>query len=539
MKILTADEMRATDKATIQDYGIASTTLMLHAGEAIGRFARAEFPSALRILVLCGKGNNGGDGLVAATALAAAGREVSVLLLGSYADLKGDPAAMYERSQPAVKVIEVADETALQSPSVEKLLVDADLLIDAVVGTGFKPPLRGLAAVIRDRVNQMPTPVLAVDLPSGWDADSREYKVEGAMRADAVVTFTAAKLAHVCGNLTASAYKPIVVAPIGSPDETITSSLKLTWAGSAKKITERPREADDNKGRHGHVLIVGGAHGKAGAPSMASLAALRMGAGLVTTAVPESILNTVARITPELMTMPLAEGKGGEIAAGNFDEAGLKALLEKKTVVAVGPGLGQTPDAEQLVLALLDHVEVPLVLDADALNILAKHLDRLDDHPGRPVILTPHPGEMGRLANLSVKEVQSQREPLAREFAQRYGVTLVLKGWRTLIAHPSKDGASGTGAMAINTTGNPGMAKGGSGDILTGMVAAMVAQYPQQLEEAVNAAVYLHGLAADLAVRGQDEHTLLATDVVAHLWKAFRFRAADKNGYVWYQGMPT
>jgi NAD(P)H-hydrate epimerase len=280
------------------------------------------------------------------------------------------------------------------------------------------------------------------------------------------------------------------------------------------------------------VLIVGGAHGKAGAPSMASLAALRMGAGLVTTAVPESILNTVARITPELMTMPLAEDENGEIASSNFDEAALKTLLEKKTVVAVGPGLGQSPDAERLVLALLEHVDVPLVLDADALNILAKHLDRLSARPGRPVILTPHPGEMGRLANLSIKEVQSEREPLARAFAQRHGVTLVLTGWRTLVAHPF-------GAMAINTTGNPGMAKGGSGDILTGMVAAMVAQYPKQLEEAVNAAVYLHGLAADFAVREQDEHTLLATDVIAHLWKAFRFRAADKNGYVWYQGMPT
>ena len=534
MKILTADEMRAADQATVEHHGVASTTLMLRAGEAVARFVLAEFGTSRNILVLCGKGNNGGDGLVAASALVGAGRAVHVLLFGEAANLQGDAAAMYARSQPTVPVTEVPDAITFASAAVEKLLVDADLLLDAVVGTGFKPPLRGMAALVRDRVNQMPTPVVAVDLPSGWDADSREYRVEGAMRADAAITFTAPKLAHVCGDLTNSAYKPIVVAPIGSPDAAVTSKLELTWAGAAKKITERPREADDNKGRHGHVLVVGGAHGKAGAPSMASVAALRAGAGLVTAAVPESILNTVARIAPELMTGPLREGEHGEIAAANFAADGLKALLEKKTVVAVGPGLGQTPDAEQLVLALIEHVDVPLVLDADALNILARHLDRLSPlgRAGRPVILTPHPGEMGRLAELSIKDVQARREPLARHFAQRHGVTLVLKGWRTLVAHPS-------GSIAINTTGNPGMAKGGSGDILTGIVAAIVAQYPDALEDAVNAAVYLHGLAADIAVREQDEHTLLATDLVAHLWKAFRFRAADLNGYVWLQGLPT
>ncbi len=235
------------------------------------------------------------------------------------------------------------------------------------------------------------------------------------------------------------------------------------------------------------------------------------------------------------MTIPLAEDENGQIAAGNFEPEQLKKLLEKKTVITAGPGLGQEPGAERLVLTLLDQVKVPMVFDADALNILSRHMDKLEGRPdrdARPVVLTPHPGEMARLAGLTIPQVQAQRESLAREFAQKYQVTLVLKGWRTLVAHPD-------GSLAVNTTGNPGLAKGGSGDMLTGIVAALIAQYPKQLGEAVEAAVYLHGLAADFAVREQDEHTLLVTDVIASLWKAFRYRSQDKAGYVWLQGLPT
>jgi NAD(P)H-hydrate epimerase len=340
-----------------------------------------------------------------------------------------------------------------------------------------------------------------------------------------VVTFTAPKLAHACGNLAGGVYGPIIVASIGSPEEAVQSSLKLTWSGASASIAQEPRLADSNKGMYGHVLIIGGAKGKSGAPSMASLAALRAGAGLVTAAVSESILPIVAGITPELMTIPLEEDDAGEIDPAKID---LDELLEKKTVLAVGPGFGQKPSAEKFLLQLLEKARVPLVLDADALNILSKHPGKIDGS-SKTLVLTPHPGEMARLAGISTKEVQANREPLAREFAVKHKVTLVLKGWRTLIAHPN-------GEIAVNTTGNPGMAKGGSGDILTGIVAAMVAQYPERLAEAVNAAVYLHGLAADFAVREQDEHTLLATDTVAHLWRAFRFRAQDEAGYIWLQG---
>lgn len=530
MKILTADEMRAADRLTSEKYGVTSLALMENAGQAVARFVLREFACASNIVVLCGKGNNGGDGFVAARALAEAGRRVSVFLLGNPEQLKGDAAEMFQRLPRTFHVETAAEESALSSEKAQALLRSADLLLDAVVGAGFKPPLRGMAAALRDEIQQLAIPVVAVDLPSGWDADSRKYALEGAYRADAVVTFTAPKLAHVCGNLTDSAVKPIVVAAIGSPEKAVQSSLGLTWAGTSKKLTETPRPAESNKGMYGHVLVIGGAHGKAGAPSMASLAALRAGAGLVTAAVVNSILPTVARITPELMTIALVEGQHGEISGSNLEEARLKPMLEKKTVLAIGPGMGQEPQAEAFLLGLMEKTCLPMVLDADALNILSKHKDKLDGR-GRTLVLTPHPGEMARLAGISIKEVQADRESLARRFATEHQVTLVLKGWRTLIAHPD-------GSMAVNTTGNPGMAKGGSGDILTGIVAAIMAQHPDDIADAVNAAVYLHGLAAGFAVREQDEHTLLATDVVAHLYRAFRFRPEDSAGYIWLQGQP-
>ncbi len=526
MKILTADEMRAADRVTTERYGVPSYQLMRNAGAAVAQLVLREFPECRRIGILCGKGNNGGDGFVAARELEAAGCKVRVLLLGFPADLKGDAKTAFEDMDLAPVL--APDEAALAGVEARDMLAAADLLVDAVVGTGFKPPLRGVAAALRDRVNALRTPVVAVDLPSGWDADGREFSVEGAFRADAVVTFTAPKLAHVSGNLTGNATGTIVVAPIGSPDEAIASATGLTWAGAAKTLTAQARTPDSNKGMYGHVLVVAGGRGKSGAPAMASLAALRAGAGLVTAAVPESILSSVAAITPELMTLPLKEGPSGEANRANLEPDALNKLTARATVIAMGPGMGTEP--EEFVLGLIGKTDLPMVLDADALNILAKHPEKIDGR-GRVIVLTPHPGEMARLAGMSTKEVQARREPVAREFAIRHHVTVVLKGWRTLIAHPD-------GCIAVNTTGNPGMAKGGSGDILTGIVAAMLAQYPEKPGEAVEAAVYLHGLAADFALRQQDEHTMLATDTIGHLFRAFRFRWRDEAGYVWLQGIP-
>jgi NAD(P)H-hydrate epimerase len=534
MKILTAEEMGMADRLTGERFGVPSLSLMENAGRLVAQFVLRELPGRRRITVLCGKGNNGGDGMVAARHLAAAGCEVRAAILGDPVQIKGDARKMLEK----LPFVPLAISSEAELAAAESILAEADLFLDAVVGTGFQPPLRGLAAAAGEFLLRYPkTPVVAVDLPSGWNADSRELAVAGAYRADAVVTFTAPKLAHAFGMLTRGRalelpgnleQGPIVVAPIGSPEEAVSSATGLSWTGSAKTITDRPRSADSNKGKFGHVLVIGGSWGKSGAPAMASLAALRTGAGLVTAAIPESALPTVAQFAPELMTTPLAQGKEGEIAASNVGS--LDALLDRKSVVAVGPGMGQSPETVEFLLELVKKATVPMVLDADALNILAAHPGHLDARD-RLVVLTPHPGEMARLISSTIAEVESRREQVARDFALRHRLTLVLKGWRTLVAHPD-------GAIAVNTTGNPGMAKGGSGDILTGIVAAMIAQYPRAAGDAVNAAVYLHGLAADFAVRREDQHFVLATDTVSCLGDAFRFRPEDPAGYVWLQGLP-
>ena len=281
-------------------------TLMENAGLAVADFCLRQYPAAERAVVLCGKGNNGGDGIVAARMLAAAGVEVEVVLLGRKDEMKGDAAAALARLPGRRDGGSAARGRRRGSTrrDIRELLAAAELIVDAVVGTGFKPPLRGLAAVLREMISKVDVPVVAVDLPSGWDADSLEQRVDGAFRADAVVTFTTPKMAHVFGSLTGTAFGPVVVAEIGSPDAAVISESGLSWTGAAKAIAERPRDVNSNKGKYGHVLMVGGSYGTAGAPAMASLAAMRTGAGLVTAAVPRSIVESVAGITPELMVFP-------------------------------------------------------------------------------------------------------------------------------------------------------------------------------------------------------------------------------------------
>jgi len=537
MHVLSAAEMQACDRATTERFGIPSLDLMRAAAAAISAFARAQFPKARHVTVLCGRGNNGGDGMMAARLLSTAGFEVTTVLLGLPNALTGDAAVAWrELTSPLhgrVHIVETAEDLARHKGALE-----TDLIVDAVVGTGFKPPLKGLALAALEWVKASSAPVLAVDLPSGWPSDETSATVEGPVfAADAVVTFTAPKPVHVFGQLTRRWDQPIVVAPIGSPEGAIVSELKMEWAGSSLALTQAPRAAGANKGNFGHVLVIGGtlgtAGGKSGAPAMVALAALRAGAGLVTAAVPMPAMPLVASVAPELMTWPLAATSAGQIAAENLAGEQVTALTAGKTVLAIGPGLGQGPETSKFVLGLLDATKMPVVIDADALNILAGEQGLLPVlAEGRTMVLTPHPGEMARLAGVTTVEVQADRLGVARGFAQKNGVTLVLKGWRTIIAHPD-------GRVAVNTTGNPGMAKGGSGDVLTGLVAGLLAQYPRDAARAVEAAVYLHGLAADMAVREGDEHTLLATDGLAKLSRAFRFESHGSNGYVWLQGLPA
>jgi hydroxyethylthiazole kinase-like uncharacterized protein yjeF len=535
MKILTAAEMGVVDRLTAERFGVSLDELMESAGGAVARFCLRHYPAANRVTVLCGKGNNGGDGFVAARALAGAGRTVQVVVLGRADEVKGEAAVALGRLRheaPQVGLREMSDEEGLKE--IGDALHGAELLIDAVVGTGFKPPLRGVAVALRESVEGLETPVVAVDLPSGWDADSTAQSEDGSFRADAVVTFTAPKMAHVFGHLTRNertggVFGPVVVAGIGSPEEAIESESRLSWTGASKVLTEKPRGVNSNKGKFGHVLVVGGCYGKAGAPAMASLAALRAGAGLVTAAVPKSIMDTVTRVTPELMMVPLAEGIKGAVSFKNLDAAKLESLLKKITVLAMGPGLSTEGDASEFSRHMVEKTTLPVVIDADALNAFASKTEMLDGR-GRVMVLTPHPGEMATLTGLTVKQVEADRVGLARKFATKHKLTLVLKGWRTLVAHPD-------GSVAVNTTGNPAMAKGGSGDILTGIVAAMLAQFPDDVAQAVEAAVYLHGLAGDFAAHAMDEHTVLATDTVTHLSDAFRYRVKDADGLVWIAGL--
>lgn len=538
MQVLSAAEMQACDRATSEQFGLPSIELMRSASRAIASFALEHYSQARCVLVLCGRGNNGGDGLMAARLLADAGCKVMAVLLGEPDGIKGDAAIAWqelnESNKAAIHVVTRADQLAGIAAARE-----ADLVIDAVLGTGFKPPMKGLALDALNWLESFDVPILSVDLPSGWPADSTEYAANSSVYpSDAVVTFTAPKPAHVFGQLTRQWDDPVVVAPIGSPAGAVVSNLQVGWAGSAMEIVE-PRATDANKGRYGHVLVVGGTFGseggKAGAPAMAALASLRIGAGLVTAAVPTPAMSVVSAIAPELMTWGLRSGENGAISEANLSSGRLEALMAGKTVLAVGPGMGRAPETVGFFFRLLEYAKVPVVIDADGLNMLAGHTEILTELTrDRMVVLTPHPGEMARLTGLTTAEIQSSRVENAHAFAERMGVTVVLKGARTIVAHPS-------GRIVVNTTGNPGMAKGGSGDLLTGFIAGMIAQFPEDRERAVGAAVYLHGLAADLAVTDGDEHTFLVTDCLSYLPQAFKlgvshFHNFGKSGYVWLQG---
>ena len=522
MKILTAAEMRETDRVTSERFGVASHDLMEKAGGAVARFVLSRYPAASRIGVICGKGNNGGDGFVAARKLHEAGLAVRVILLAEPKELHGDAAQMFAKL-PVAPVL--ARSSAELKQEAARTVFDSDVLVDAILGTGFRLPVSGLYAEAIAELNASSVPVVAVDIPSGADAEVMGEQVGSVARADAIVTFTAPRPAHVFGGLTQGTTS---ISPIGSPEEAIVSSLQLnliTPAEIAPLITPRP--AASNKGNFGHVLVIGGSLGKSGAAAMAGMATLRSGAGLSTVAVPKSILATVAGFHPELMTEPLAETKSGSISLRAL--RGLDKLAEGKTVLAVGPGISRITETSKLVRALVKQQGLPMVLDADGLNAFAGRTFELNGK-GRSLVITPHPGEMARLLGSTVAAVQRDRIGIARAFARKHQVIVVLKGHRTLIADPS-------GAIWVNTTGNPGMATGGTGDILTGMVAGLVAQNPKRVLEAVIAAVYLHGLAGDVAREQMGEHSLVATDLLPALPEAFRrIGQAAQNPWVEFSG---
>lgn len=506
MKVLTAAQMREVDRLTILG-GIPGLILMENAAHRVVEFLASRFAPLReqRIAVLCGKGNNGGDGLAIARQLHTrfSPRALHVALAASPQDLLGDAAENFRM----LRVCGCAVSYEI-TPQMRR----ATLVVDALLGTGLKGAASGQAREWIDCLNsEFPeAKVVAVDVPSGMASDAADNEGPCA-RADATVTFTAPKICHVlppnCDRV-----GELIIAPIGSPpslyedDPNLWLSLiEPAWFGRLF----RPRFKGAHKGDFGHVLIIAGSAGKSGAAAMAGIAALRAGAGLVTVATAASALPSVASHAPELMTEPLKETESGSVSLRAYPEA--EGLSNRKSVVAIGPGLGTHPETVAFVRTLFGRMALPVVADADALNALAGSYVRA----GGPRVLTPHPGEMARLCGVSASEVQADRVGYARRLATDREITVVLKGQRTLIALPD-------GRVWVNPTGTPALATAGSGDILTGLLAGLLAQYPGDAEMAVAASVWLHGRAGELGAQALGEKCLVATDLLKYLPEAMR-----------------
>jgi hydroxyethylthiazole kinase-like uncharacterized protein yjeF len=509
MRVLNATQMRDADARAINDIGIASLVLMENAGRQAVAAMEAMYDdlSERHVAVLCGRGSNGGDGFVVARTLAQRGVGVSVFLIGRVADVRGDARINLEiLGRLGLTVLEIADSQAWELHFAE--FSDCTLVVDAIFGTGLNAPVTGLIESVITDVNASGIPIVAIDLPSGLSADSHE-PIGPSIEAALTVTLAAPKLSLVLPPAESRA-GDIVIADIGIPNDVIDAVdgprvELLTRASTRELIT--PRSADSHKGDYGRVLVVAGSKGKTGAAHLAAMGALRSGAGLVTVATPKSCLDVVAGLAPEYMTEPIDEAING------LDLDNVDALLDiARDVVAIGPGLGQAEGTREFIRQFVDRATMPLVVDADGLNAFAGDPDRLAGREGRDVIITPHPGEMARLLGMSTDEVQASRLEIARNFAVAHRVYVVLKGYRTLIATPDE-------RVFINPTGNPGMATGGTGDVLTGMIAGWLGQL-LDAEAACKLAVYLHGLAGDLAESDLGEVAMTAGDLSARIGRA-------------------
>ncbi|MBA3949603.1 MAG: NAD(P)H-hydrate dehydratase [Acidobacteria bacterium] len=510
MRVLTSEQMREADRRTIHDIGIPGIVLMENAGRQVVSAMEAHIDGLQggAVAVLAGPGNNGGDGFVIARTLVQRHIDASVFLFGRVADVKGDARTnLNVLGQLGIQVVEVTDPHAWELHSSE--VMDADVIVDAIFGTGLRDGLTGLLETVAADINGSGKPVVAVDLPSGLSADSPEPPgpfIEATM----TVTLAAPKLPLLLPPAESGA-GDLIIADIGIPHDVIDElegpKVSLLTRDAMRALIE-PRAQDSHKGDYGRVLIVAGSMGKTGAATLAAMAALRSGAGTVTVATPRSCVALVAAAAPEIMTLPLDETPEGTIDFSALDDV----LAFQADVIAVGPGLGRAHGTTAFVHALVERSAASLVLDADALNAFADDPDRLTAKEGVDIIITPHPGELARLTGLSTDDVQKSRLDLAREFAVSHKVTVILKGHRTIIATPE-------GSAYINLTGNPGMATAGTGDVLTGMTAAWAAQL-LDAEAAAQLSVYLHGLAGDLAEADDSDVSLIATDVIGHLGDA-------------------
>jgi hydroxyethylthiazole kinase-like uncharacterized protein yjeF len=510
VRVLNTEQMREADRRTIEDIGIPSIVLMENAGRQAVAAMEAAFEdiTSSRVAVICGRGNNGGDGFVVARTLVQRGIETSVFLLGSVAEVRGDARTNLEvLGRIGMTVVEITSAQEWELHFSE--LSEIDLVVDAMLGTGFRGRLSGLFETVVADLNSLGVPIVAIDLPTGLSADTAA--LDGpAVEASMTVTLAAPKIPLVFPPADTHA-GDLVIADIGIPlpllDELEGQHLELLTREAMREIVP-VRVADAHKGDFGRVVIVAGSLGRTGAAHLTAVGALRSGAGLVTIATPRSCLPVIAAMAPEYMTEPLEE-----TAAGTIDYGALDRVLDLKAdIIAVGPGLGQSPGTSAFVHALLERSGVPLVLDADALNAFAADPERLVGRDEVAVVITPHPGEMARLLHTTIEDVQRDRLGAARSFAAAHRVHVVLKGHRTVIAAPD-------GRTFVNLTGNSGMATGGTGDLLTGMVAAWFAQL-LDAEAACKLAVYVHGTAGDLAEADEGEVSLVAGDVASRIGDA-------------------
>jgi NAD(P)H-hydrate epimerase len=508
MRVLTAEQMQAADAHAIDVLKIPSIVLMENAAIRFSRILLENHSKPRIASIVCGKGNNGGDGMAVARLLKQHGWTPTVILLDSAADLKKDPAENWKRAvQSGVRCLEKVPISDLSA-----LLAESDLVVDALFGTGLTRALEGMYAAVVDAINSSGKEVWSIDVPSGLNSDTGEI-IGKAVHAKTTVALAALKYCHIfspacelCGR--------IYVVDIGIP-----TSSKTNLIQSAEVAQLYPqRKADSHKGTFGHVVVVGGSRGKSGAPYMSGKAALRSGAGLVTVFSPSSVQTAIAALGPEVMT---------QAASGNPDffdgnaSADAMSLLSEKSVAAIGPGIGTEDSTGEFLRRVLEQADMPIVIDADALNLLASHREMLSQRKARMTVLTPHPGEMARLLKTDIKTIQKDRRNASSRLAEETKSIVVLKGYRTLIADPD-------GSIRINPTGGQALSSAGTGDILTGAIAGLIAQGLTPLHAAI-AGVYTHGFTGNLFEYNYPQQALNAMDIL-DLWnKAVHLIRSDKS----------
>jgi len=504
IKVANAEEMQELDRKAIETYRIPGMILMENAGRGAAEAISKRFPDhKKKIAIIAGKGNNGGDGFVIARYLLNQGTPVKVYLLTDPKGLRGDAETNFNIFQRMKgEVIPVA--SSKDYVKIKKDLEKFDVLVDGIFGTGLDAEVRGYYREVIDHLNTLQRPIVAIDIPSGLDANTGK-PLGTAIRASLTITFGLPKVGLLIPPGLGYVGE-VKVIDIGIPKR-LTEEEKIPTYLLERKDVERwlsiPRNPDTHKGDYGHLLVIAGSAGKTGAAAMACQAALRMGAGLVTLAIPKSLNGVMEMKLTEVMTEPLPETPKQTLSLRAFGT--VLRLCENKRAVIIGPGLGTFKETQSLALKLIKALNLPIILDADGLNALATQ-SKILPLTNRSLILTPHPGEMARLVRSQVKEVLEDRVGLSRSFSQSHHVHLVLKGHPTLISTPK-------GEVFINPTGNPGMASGGTGDVLTGMIGGLVCQ-GFDLLPSVQMAVYLHGMAGDEGAKEKGEKSLIATDII-------------------------